>query len=74
MENCTKDNYDAMYDYCECALEELMYEYTIDQMEYLDADVVIDFIQFNTDCIELIEYETEEIDYYDADTSYNDYE
>ena len=57
MEECTSDNYYAMYDYCECALEELMYEYTIDEMDYLDTDEAIDFIKYNTDCLELIGYD-----------------
>jgi hypothetical protein len=57
MEECTSDDYYAMYDYCECALEELMYEYTIDEMDYLDTDEAIDFIKYNTDCLELIGYD-----------------
>jgi hypothetical protein len=56
MEECTSDNYYAMYDYCECALEELMYEYTIDEMEYLEDTEAVEFIVENTDCLELIDY------------------
>ena len=59
MEECTSDNYYAMYDYCECALEELMYEYTIDQMEYLEDTEAVEFIVENTDCLELIDYDEE---------------
>ena len=59
MEECTSDNYYVMYDYCECALEELMYEYTIDQMEYLEDTEAVEFIVENTDCLELIDYDEE---------------
>jgi hypothetical protein len=58
MRECTSNNdytENEMYDYCDCALEELMYEYTIDQMDYLDNDEAIDFIKYNTDCLELME-------------------
>ena len=60
MLECTSNNdytENEMYDYCDCALEELMYEYTIDQMDYLDNDEAIDFIKYNTDCLELMEHD-----------------
>jgi len=60
MRECTSNNdytENEMYDYCDCALEELMYEYTIDQMDYLDNDEAIDFIKYNTDCLELMEHD-----------------
>tara|TARA_B100001094_G_C18185652_1_gene803611 strand:- start:1157 stop:1843 length:687 start_codon:yes stop_codon:yes gene_type:complete len=57
MEECTSEDYLAVYDYCECALEEIMYEYTPNELENLDPDEVFEFIVENTDCIELIDYD-----------------
>ena len=57
MEECTSEDYLAVYDYCECALEEIMYEYTPNELENLDPDEVLEFIVENTDCIELIDYD-----------------
>jgi hypothetical protein len=66
MKECISGNYSVMYDYCECALEEIMYEYTPNELENLDPDEAMEFIQFDTDCLELIDYD----DYDD----YDDYE
>ncbi len=57
MEECTSEDYLAVYDYCECALEEIMYEYTPNELENLDPDEVFNFIVENTDCLELIDYD-----------------
>ncbi|MBT5353609.1 MAG: hypothetical protein HOL56_00790 [Flavobacteriales bacterium] len=57
MEECTSKDYLALYDYCECALEEIMYEYTPNELENLDPDEALEFIQFDTDCLELIDYD-----------------
>tara|TARA_Y100000385_G_scaffold168838_1_gene174865 strand:+ start:392 stop:1078 length:687 start_codon:yes stop_codon:yes gene_type:complete len=57
MEECTSEDYLAVYDYCECALEEIMYEYTPNELENLDPDEVLEFIVENTDCLELIDYD-----------------
>ena len=57
MVECTSENYSAMYDYCECALEEIMDEYTPNELENLDPDEALEFIQFDTDCLELIDYD-----------------
>ena len=56
MRECTADNYSSMYDYCECALEELFYEYSLNELENLDPEDAIDFIQYDTDCLEMLDY------------------
>lgn len=56
MRECTSGDSD-MYDYCECVIEELMYVYTTNEIENIDEDEVIEFIQFATDCLELINYD-----------------
>ena len=57
MRECTSENSSDMYDYCECALEEIMDEYTPNELENLDPDEALEFIVENTDCLELIDYD-----------------
>jgi hypothetical protein len=56
MRLCTSGESD-MYDYCECVIDELMYVYTTYELENMEEDEVIEFIQFDTDCLELINYD-----------------
>ena len=57
MQKCVSGNYSLMYDYCECALEEMRYEYTPNELENLDPDEAIEFIQYDTDCLKLLDYD-----------------